>query len=98
MRCGNLYQKHLTCLYKIKLLTGRVICLQLRHVTTEFTKSDVNWELARKYYEDSGRADPGDRAMFYWANMIRNLNNWNLFTYSTKVMASIDDTFEFLLG
>ena len=64
----------------------------------EFTKSDVNWELARRYYEDSGRADPGDRAMFYWANMIRGLNNVNLFTYSTKVMASIDDTFEFLLG
>ena len=63
----------------------------------EFTKSDVNWELTRKWAE-SERATPGDRAAFYWANMIRNLNNVSLFTYSTKVMASIDDTFEFLLG
>ena len=63
----------------------------------EFTKSDVNWELVRKYAE-SDRASAGDKAAFYWANMIRNLNNVSLFTYSTKVMASIDDTFEFLLG
>jgi len=63
----------------------------------EFTKSDVNWELVRKYAE-SDRASGGDKAAFYWANMIRNLNNVSLFTYSTKVMASIDDTFEFLLG
>ena len=63
----------------------------------EFTKSDVNWELVRKYAE-SDRASAGDKAAFYWANMVRNLNNVSLFTYSTKVMASIDDTFEFLLG
>ena len=63
----------------------------------EFTKSDVNWELVRKYAE-SDRANAGDKAAFYWANMVRNLNNVSLFTYSTKVMASIDDTFEFLLG
>jgi hypothetical protein len=63
----------------------------------EFTKSDVNWELTRKWAE-SERATPGDLQAFYWANMIRNLNNVSLFTYSTKVMASIDDTFEFLLG
>ena len=64
----------------------------------EFTKQDENWEVLRRWAEDSGRADPGDRAVFAMTNMVRNLNNWNMFSYSTKIMASIDDTFRFLLG
>ena len=31
-------------------------------------------------------------------NMIRGINNNNLFTYSTKIMAATDDAFTFLLG
>ena len=30
--------------------------------------------------------------------MIRGINNNNLFTYSTKIMAATDDAFTFLLG
>ena len=30
--------------------------------------------------------------------MVRNVNNNNFFTYSTKIMAATDDAFSFLLG
>ena len=65
---------------------------------TEFTKSDYNWEVVRKWAEDSGRADPTDRAIFAFTNMVRGINNHNLFSYSTKIMAATDDAFTFLLG
>ena len=64
----------------------------------EFTKGDENWEIIRRWAEDSGRATYGDRVTFAMTNMVRNLNNWNIFSYSTKLMASVDDTFRFMLG
>ncbi len=65
---------------------------------SEFTRGDDNWELLRRYYEDSGRATVGDQALFSMANMARNANNTNLFTYSTKIMAATDDSFRYILG
>ena len=65
---------------------------------TEFTKSDYNWEVVRKWAEDSGRADSTDKAIFAFTNMVRGINNHNLFSYSTKIMAATDDAFTFLLG
>ena len=65
---------------------------------TEFHKGDYNWEVVRKWAEESGRADPTDRAVFAVTNMIRGINNNNLFSYSTKIMAATDDAFTFLLG
>ena len=64
----------------------------------EFTKGDENWEVIRRWAEDSGRATYGDRVTFAMTNMLRNLNNWNMFSYSTKLMAATDDTFRFMLG
>ena len=64
----------------------------------EFTKGDANWEVMRRWAEDSGRASREDRAIFAMTNMIRGINNNNLFTYSTKIMAATDDAFTFLLG
>nr|BAR30779.1 T7-like internal core protein [uncultured Mediterranean phage uvMED] len=64
----------------------------------EFTKGDENWEVIRRWAEDSGRATYGDRVTFAMTNMLRNLNNWNIFSYSTKLMAATDDTFRFMLG
>ena len=64
----------------------------------DFTKGDENWELLRRFYEDSGRATVGDRALFAMANMARNLNNNKFLTYSTRVMAATDDTFAYMLG
>ena len=64
----------------------------------EYTKDDENWEILRRWAEDSGRATEGDKAAFALANMARNANNSNLLTYSTKIMAATDDSMSYLLG
>tara|TARA_R100001082_G_scaffold110839_1_gene91997 strand:+ start:4917 stop:8573 length:3657 start_codon:yes stop_codon:yes gene_type:complete len=65
---------------------------------TDFTQNDANWEILRRWAEDSGRADPGEQAAFALANMARGMNNSNLLTYSTKMMAATDDSFAYILG
>ena len=65
---------------------------------SEFTRDDSNWELLRRYYEDSGRATAGDRALFAMANMARSANDNKFLTYSTKLMAATDDSFRYILG
>ena len=65
---------------------------------SEFSQGDDNWELLRRWAEDSGRASPGEVAAFRVANMARNANNTNLLTYSTKIMAATDDAFAYILG
>ena len=76
--------------------SGDVASMKSRFV--EFTRGDENWELLRRYYEDSGRATQGDKALFAMANMARAANNSNLLTYSTKIMAATDDAFAHILG
>ena len=65
---------------------------------SEFTRGDENWELIRRWAEDSGRANFGERAAFAVANMARSMNNSNLLTYSTKIMAATDDAFAYIIG
>ena len=65
---------------------------------TEFSAGDDNWEILRRWAEDSGRASPGEVAAFRVANMARNANNSNMLTYSTKIMAATDDAFAYFLG
>ncbi len=76
--------------------SGDISTIKTRFI--EFTKGDANWEVLRRWAEDSGRASKQDRAIFAMTNMIRGINNNNLFTYSTKIMAATDDAFTFLLG
>ena len=64
----------------------------------EYTKSDENWELLRKWTEESGRATDGDKFWFSVANSARALNNNSFLTYSTKLMAATDDAFGYILG
>ena len=64
----------------------------------EYTKGDDNWEIIRRWAEDSGRASVGDRVWFNLANLARNMNNVNFLTYSTKLMAATDDSFAYILG
>ncbi len=64
----------------------------------EFTAGDDNWEILRRWAEDSGRATPGETAAFRMANMARSMNNKNFLTYSTKIMAATDDAFAYILG
>ena len=65
---------------------------------SEYTQADDNWEILRRWAEDSGRADAGEVAAFRMANIARQINNNNLFTYSTKIMAATDDAFGYILG
>ena len=73
----------------------------IRNIKTryaEYTKGDDNWEILRRWAEDSGRASAGDVAAFRIANMARSMNNSNMVTYSTKLMAATDDAFAYILG
>ena len=86
-------------IFKTKLnsyWSGDVSSMKTRF--TEFTKGDENWELLRRWAEDSGRATDGEKAMFNMANMARNWNNNSWLTYSTKLMAATDDAFRHILG
>ena len=86
-------------IFKTKLnsyWSGDVSSMKTRF--TEFTKGDENWELLRRWAEDSGRATAGDKAAFAIANQARSWNNSNLLTYSTKLMAATDDSFRHILG
>jgi hypothetical protein len=65
---------------------------------SEFSRGDQNWELIRRWAEDSGRATAGDTAAFRIANMARKMNDSNFLTYSTKIMAATDDAFAYILG
>ena len=76
--------------------SGDVSSIKSRYV--EFTRADDNWEILRRWAEDSGRATDGDKAAFAMANMARNMNNSNWLTYSTKIMAATDDAFGYILG
>ena len=75
---------------------GDISSIKTRY--SEYTKGDENWEILRRWAEDSGRATPGEQAAFRVANMARNMNNNNFLTYSTKIMAATDDAFGFILG
>ena len=76
--------------------SGDVSSIKTRY--SEYTRNDDNWEILRRYYEDTGRASDGDKAAFAMANMARNMNNNRFLTYSTKLMAATDDAFGFILG
>ena len=76
--------------------SGDISTIKSRY--TEYTRDDSNWEILRRWAEDSGRATTGDRAAFALANMARSLNNNSFFTYSTKLMAATDDAFGYILG
>ena len=75
---------------------GDIRSIKTRYV--EFTKEDANWEILRRWAEDSGRATPGETAAFRIANTARQMNNSNFLTYSTKIMAATDDAFAYILG
>ena len=76
--------------------SGDVATMKSRYY--EYTREDDNWEILRRWAEDTGRATDGDRAAFAMANMARNANNTNWLTYSTKIMAATDDAFGYILG
>jgi len=73
----------------------------ISNITTRFnqySKGDANWEVLRRWAEDSGRATAGEKAAFRMANIARSMNHNNFLTYSTKIMAATDDAFAYILG
>ena len=76
--------------------TGELSTVKTRF--QEYTSDDQNWEIIRRWAEESGRATPGDVAMFRMANMARALNDNSFLGYSTKIMAATDDSFTYILG
>ncbi len=86
-------------LFKTKLQgywSGELSTIKSRY--TEYSRDDNNWEILRRWAEDSGRATDGDKAAFRIANMARNLNDNKFLTYSTRLMAATDDTWRYILG
>ena len=75
---------------------GDIATIKTRY--SEFSRGDQNWELIRRWAEDSGRATAGDTAAFRIANIARKMNDANFLTYSTKIMAATDDAFAYILG
>ena len=63
---------------------------------SEQTAGDSNWEAMKYLTEKEGTA--GDKAAFYLANIARAANDNKFLTYSTKLMASTDDAFGYILG
>jgi hypothetical protein len=87
-------------LFKTKLdgyWSGDISTVKTRF--SEYTRSDENWELLRKWAENpkSGATD-GDRAWFNMANMARSMNDNKFLSYSTKLMAATDEAFAYILG
>ena len=65
---------------------------------SDYTQGDDNWEVLRRFAEDSPDATFGDKAAFFIANIARSMNDNRFLTYSTKLMAATDDAFAFIIG
>jgi len=65
---------------------------------SDYTAGDDNWEILRRFAEDSPDATVGDKAAYYIANIARSMNDNRFLTYSTKIMAATDDAFAFVIG
>ena len=76
--------------------SGDIATIKSRY--SEYSKNEDNWEILRRWVEDSGRATAGDKAAFRVANIARNWNNNSFLTWSPKVMAATDDAFAHILG
>ena len=63
---------------------------------SEQTAGDSNWEAMKFLTEKEGTS--GDKAAFFLANIARAANDNKFLTYSTKLMASTDDAFGYILG
>jgi hypothetical protein len=86
-------------LFKSKLnsyWSGDVSSIQTRY--SDYSKEGETWDILGNWIENSGKANFGDKAAYYTANMARALNNNSLFTYSTKIMQATDETFGYILG
>ena len=76
--------------------SGDISSMKTRFI--EKTKADDQWAMYGHWAENSATASIGDKAIYRMANLARWANNQNMFTYSTKIMASTDDAFGLIIG
>ena len=76
--------------------SGDISTMKTRFI--EKTKADDQWAMYGHWVENSGGASLMDKLVYRMANMARWANNTNMFTYSTKIMASTDDAFGLIIG
>jgi len=74
--------------------SGDMATVQSRYA--EVTRQDSQWQMYGDWAEKRGT--DADKAVFRFANMARGINDSNLFTFSTKIMAATDDTFGHILA
>ena len=76
--------------------SGDISTMKTRFI--EKTKADDQWAMYGHWVETSSGASLMDKLVYRMANMARWANNTNMFTYSTKIMASTDDAFGLIIG
>ena len=76
--------------------SGDISTMKTRFI--EKTKADDQWAMYGHWVETSEGAGLMDKLVYRMANMARWANNTNMFTYSTKIMASTDDAFGLIIG
>jgi len=74
--------------------SGDISTLNTRYIET--TKEDMQWKMLGDYAMSRGTA--GDKAVYFIGNIAREMNNSNLLTYSTKLMAATDDAFRLIMA
>ena len=73
---------------------GDLSTIKTRYI--ERNKLDDQWQFYGHWAETRGNTT--DKILYRTANMIRGLNDSSLLTYSTKIMAATDDTFNLMIG
>lgn len=68
--------------------------LKTRYVNYE--KSDLQWKAYGDWVE--ARGSESEKAAYRFGNMVRGINDSNLFTYSSKLMAATDDAFKVIIA
>lgn len=61
-----------------------------------YEKNDQQWQLMSNFVERNGTL--GEKAVFTFANIARGFNSNRLFTYSSRLMGAVDDTFRHIMG
>ena len=74
--------------------SGDIATMNTRYIET--TKEDMQWKMLGDYAMSRGTA--GDKAVYFIGNIARGMNNSNLLTYSTKLMAATDDAFRLIMA
>ena len=68
--------------------------LKTRYIQRE--REDLKWQAYGTWVESRGSA--ADKAAYRFGNMVRGINDSNLFTYSSKLMMATDDAFKVIIA